>query len=324
MNWTEKIRSYLYIGAVITVAGLVTVTTGMLQPLFAEDDGKQDTRVTVKQEAGKTVYWVLPGQRELSESVFGTMKSPQMTAKPEIKKAKGPVKALLKDLPILVGVPEEGRIMSEGTQYTKQPTPFSNKGKVVSGQFDVTYYDTQQTDKRGGAGDEVDAKLQFTDPAGNNYAIHVLKVIQPPIPGYETGGGVITDASHHGTTGTGTPLMPEVYTYGAFWAVGNLSVNGEVVDKKKVVHAMTTETVRDKNYHLVHQDDLPLEKKNTIAGQQHHTHLVVLPVNVTKQGPKYEPVNTAFELSNGKTQPFIHMMYEQDEIVHAPFADKID
>lgn len=305
----------------VIVASLI-LFSGMGQQILAGDKQQEKTVFKAKQTPDKTVYWVLPGQRELSKQVFGTAEDPKMTGKQQMKMAEGPVKELLGDLPILVGVPEKGRVEKDGKLYTKMPTPFSNKGKIVSGEFEMTLHDMQSHDRPKGAGDKAKVNMEFTDPAGNEYTIDVKKVIQPPVPGYETDGGVLTDGYHHGSTGTGTPLMPQVYTYGAFWGVGNVKVNGEVTDKMKVIHAMTTETVRDKNYHLAHASELPLAKENTIAGQKHHTHLVVLPITVTKNGPKYEPVETAFSLPNGKMQPFLHVMYEQDQLVKAEFAGK--
>lgn len=85
-----------------------------------------------------------------------------------------------------------------------------------------------------------------------------------------------------------------------------------------MLHCMTTEAVRDQDYNLAHTEDLPLPLDKTIAGQKHHTHCIVLPVKMTPKGPKFEPVNTAFELPNGKNQPFIHIMFEKDEIVSGP------
>jgi len=95
-------------------------------------------------------------------------------------------------------------------------------------------------------------------------------------------------------------------------------INGKLADKMKLIHCMTTQIVRDKDYHLAQTSDLPLPLSNTIAGQAHHTHCIVLPIKMTPQGPVHDPVKTAFKLPNGMKQPFIHIMYEQDEIVKGP------
>ncbi len=281
----------------------------------------KDVRARVTQKEGKVTYWVLPGPRELGDR-FGTKENPKLTAAlPE--KAPEPVKKLVDKFPGLIGVPEKGRTYKDGTTFTKKPGPFGDKGvPVKSSTLDLTYIDRQSKDNNQAppikTADEVEADITFTDPKGNNYRIEPMLVIQPPLPGYKTQGGVMTDDTHHGTTGTGSPLMPEVYTWGAFWAVGNVMINGEVADKKKVMHCMTTETVRDKNYELAMQSELPLAKEDTIAGQMHHTHCIVLPVTLTPKGPKFEPVKTAFELPNGKKQPFIHIMYENDTLAEGP------
>lgn len=66
---------------------------------------------------------------------------------------------------------------------------------------------------------------------------------------------------------------------------------------------------------------MPFAPADTIAGQIHHTHGVVLPIKVTPDGPVFGPVPTAFELPTGETQPFIHAMWEQDTIESGPFAN---
>ncbi|MDF9746064.1 cupredoxin domain-containing protein [Natrinema salsiterrestre] len=211
-------------------------------------------------------------------------------------------------------------------QVLAEPTLYSDNAEVTSGSFEITYEDHRPYDLPGMPGDTPDAidlSAQFTDPAGNEYEIEHDHVIQPPIPGYETGGGVLTDGFLHGITGTGSPLFPRAYTYGASWGVGNLHVNGELATEEgfRVIHFMTTQTVRDAQYDMALDEEMPLEPSNTIAGQIHHTHGVVLPIRPTDDGPVYDPVPTAFELPNGDTQPFIHAMWEQDELVEGPFAD---
>lgn len=160
----------------------------------------------------------------------------------------------------------------------------------------------------------------FEDPAGNEYRLEVDHVVQPPMPGYRTGGGVLTNTVHHGNTDTGSPLMPEAYTYGAFWALSDLYVNGELAQELMLAHFMTTETVRDADYEIVFDDGLPLPQEDTPTGAIHHTHGVVFPIQGTPQGPVFQPVNTSFELTNGQTQPFIHAMWEEETISEGPHA----
>jgi len=288
----------------------------------ADKSGPVINRATVKQDPGKTVYWVLPGPRQLSEAVFGTPGDPKRTLKPFLDKVdKAPVRDLLKQLPFLVAAPEQARGTNEdGNRYTmlKQPTPFSDKGRIVQGSFETTVYDRVTGDQKGPPGrtpDEVQLSAEFTDPAGNEYRLEWDHVVQPPFPGYDTQGGVFIDGWLHGTTGTGTPLMPKEYTRVAWWGVTHLHINGEKVGTR-VAHLMTTEVVRKNDYSLALDEEMPLdEDERFIPDQEHHTHLFVMPVKpVPGKGPQFAPVPTAFELPNGKQQPFIHVMFEEDQV----------
>ena len=271
--------------------------------------------------------------------VFGTPENPRFGSdllETRIEQAKqlpaplcNAIPQLLRDLPFLVAAPEDARErVSDGVAREKltAPTLYSDEAQVTSGAFEITYGDRQPYDLPGPPGDTedtVDLDAHFTDPAGNEYELEFDHVVQPPIPGYQTGGGVLTSAWHHGITGTGSPLMPQVFAYGACWGVGDVIVNGEVAttDGFRVIHFMTTQTLRDRDYRLAIDEELPLAPDETIAGQTHHTHGVVLPIRPTPEGPVFAPVPTAFELPNGETQPFIHAMWEQDEVVEGAFAD---
>ncbi len=291
--------------------------------------------VSVSQEEGKIVYWILPGFRRLSPSVFGTPDNPMfgndrlewaINVSSRLPQPLGSsVPELLRKLPFLVAAPEEMRGFSpEGDYILKVPTLFSDKARIVSGSMSIEFIDKVPYDTMGppiNTSDVVNANITFTDPSGNNYKLVVKHVFMPPLPGYETGGGVLLNAWHHGTTGTGSPLMPKLFTYAAFWAFGDIVVDGEVIEQNVVIHGMTTQVVRDKNYRLMLDEELPLNIDNTPAGQLHHTHIVVFPIQITKNGPVYHPLNLPFILPNGKPQPFIHVMFEQDVISGATFSN---
>lgn len=300
--------------------------------------------VTVVQEPGNAFYWVLPGERRLSPQVFGTADEPRFGSdllESRIEQAKGlpepldgAIPQLLEDLPPLVAAPEAAREpidREEGEdgiaeQKFVEPTLYSDEAEVTSGSLEITYRDRQPYDTPGApdeTADEVDLDAQFTDPAGNEYELDFDHVVQPPIPGYETGGGVRSGAWHHGTTGTGSPLMPQVYDYAACWGVGDVYVNGDLAteDGFRVIHFMTTQTVRDERYRLAIDEELPLAPDETIAGRIHHTHGVVLPIRPTDEGPVFDPVPTALELPGGERQPFVHAMWEQEELVEGPFVE---
>ncbi|PCR90013.1 cupredoxin domain-containing protein [Natrinema ejinorense] len=344
-------RRFLELGAAVSIGGVASAYgVGATEDHRGNGDGSEGddgdepaVTATVRQAPENAFYWVLPGERRLSPMVFGTEENPRngtdllaerIEQAEQLPSPLGEaVSQLLEDLPFLVAAPDEAREPIEDAdedsiaqQRLTEPTLYSDEADVTSGSFEITYEDRQPYDLPGAPGetsDTIDLDAQFTDPAGNEYEIEHDHVIQPPIPGYETGGGVVMDRTLHGITGTGSPLFPNVYTYAASWGVGNLHVNGELATEEgfRVVHFMTTQTVRDERYRMVLDEELPLEPGNTIAGQIHHTHGVVLPIRPTPDGPVYDPVPTAFELPNGDTQPFIHAMWEQDEIVEGPFAD---
>ncbi|ELZ18452.1 hypothetical protein C477_10303 [Haloterrigena salina JCM 13891] len=341
-------RSVLAAGGATTLGALVGgigAAHGSTVTRQEEGGGTADSSrdVTVRQESGNAVYWVLPGERRLSPQVFGTPDAPRRGSdllESRIEQAKGfpepldeAIPQLLQDLPPLVAAPEEAREPIEDGESAgiaqerfTEPTLYSDEAEVTSGSFEITYGDRQPYDLPGEPGDTsdaVDLSARFTDPAGNEYELEHDHVVQPPIPGYETGGGILSGGWLHGITGTGSPLFPRVYTYGASWGVGDVRINGEVAteDGFRVIHFMTTQTVRDERYRMAVDEELPLAPDGTIAGQVHHTHGVVLPIRPTPDGPVYDPVPTAMELPNGETQPFIHAMWEQDEIVEGPFAD---
>lgn len=337
-------RSLLAAGGLTVVGSAVGGTGGQVRAA-AEANEKQSNRaeqnVVVRQTPGKAFYWVKPGKRRLSPQVFGTPENPRFGTdllESRIEQAKelpeplgNAIPQLLEDLPPLVAAPEKARrkIDEEDAiahEVFTEPTLYSDEAEVTDGEFELTYTDHRPYDLRGPPGetpDAVELTTRFTDPAGNEYELDIDHIIQPPIPGYETAGGVMVDAWHHGQTGTGSPLMPKLYAYGAFWGVGDVIVNGEVAttDGFRVMHFMTTQTLRDKRYRLVLDEELPLAPENTIAGQVHHTHGVVLPIMPTEEGPVFKPVPTALQLPNGKTQPFIHAMWEQEELVEGPFAN---
>lgn len=285
-----------------------------------EGDGFGGLELTVTQQQGNAVNWVLPGRREISEFVFGTPENPQTTGQHWINVAEGPVKKLLEEHPDQVGLPVEQRQTNEaGDSYTvtKSVGPYSDSAEQTSGRLDLTYHDRRHYDRPGDptdTPDEVDLDVAFTDPDDNQYTIEIGQVFQPPIPPWETGGGVVTNTWLHGVTGTGTPLMPRMYTYGALWAVGNVVVEGEVVNENQVIHFMTTEMIRKTDYALALDEELPLSEDESYLGRRHQTHLMIPPFGVTGEGPATAPVETAFELPNGETQPFVHVMWDEQTI----------
>ncbi|WP_459192877.1 hypothetical protein [Halosimplex sp. J119] len=279
-----------------------------------------EIRLAVHQDSGQAVNWVLPAKRRIDEFVFGTPDEPINTGQHWVNVAEGPVADLLRDQTYQVGLPLEQRETTEDdSAYTV--TTFdsfaSPSRQEVSGELDLTYVDRRPWD-RPGAGtdtpDTVELTATFSDPADNEYRLEVDQVFQPPIPSWQTGGGVVTNSWLHGVTGTGSPLLPTAFTYGAFWGLGNVVVNGEVRNRRQVIHFMTTQMIRKSDYSLATDPELPLSPDEAYLGNLHQTHAVVAPIRVTEDGPVPAPVETAFELPNGNTQPFVHVMWDEETI----------
>jgi hypothetical protein len=323
---THDRRAFLGLGALAGVGALGRNRIADVPVRFEQEDGEADSGwpgidVRVTQEAGKTAHWVLPGRRRISEFVFGTPENPRMTSQHWIDVAEGPVAELLQEQPYQVGLPEEARQTNDdGSAYTIADvlTGYSDSAEQTDGELDVTYMDRQPWDAPGEPGDTRDTaevSARFTDPDGNEYQVVLDHVIQPPFPPWETGGGVVTGTWLHGVTGTGTPLMPRLFNYGALWGVGALVINGEVVDEGRVIHFMSSENVRKADsYQLAIDEELPLAEDERFLGHPHHTHLFLPPIKATPEGPQPSPVPTAYELENGETQPFVHFMWDEDAI----------
>ena len=307
-----------------------------------EVERSETAEVTIEQDWGGSAYWIAPGPRKLDASVFGTPDNPRFTLEEKLAQGEemglpGPIMQLMRDLPPLVAAPMPARETNESgdafTMFT-QPTIFSNNSMPLGFSeddgafFRATLTDRVENDIPGepfNTYDEVDMELEFHDPAGNHYRVEMTQLVQPPLPGYETGNGVILNRNLHGTTGTGTPLMPTEYTHAAFWGFGDLYVNGEM-RANRLMHLMTPEVIRNRDYELAMDSDLPLDPdERFIEDQTHHTHIVVLPVETYKPmplgmgptAPRHAPVPTEFELPNGMKQPAIHIMFEEDEITSA-------
>ena len=247
---------------------------------------------TVQQNSGG-VFVGLPDKRELDSDVFGTPDRP----------------LAFTGTPGMTGVPVPFRETENGefTQLDRN-TPFGNKstampnGTMMLKAADVTATDAATTE------DEVTFKASWEDAEGNTYAVRCCEMLATAGPEFPTFGGVVTNHLLHGFSGVGTPLMPTEYTYAAFWGMGAVLKNGEVVDKPRVVHGMLTEYVRTEGYELASDSEVTPTRK--------HFHLMVAPFMPVQGEHKFEHdnVSTGFTLPNGKELPFWHVMFENLDI----------
>lgn len=307
--------------------------------LAAAKRGRPEVMVKAKQNAGKSVHWIKPGPRPIDPHVFGTPtsgpSSPQLVEDWiehqiwRLDDLGSPAAGLLAGrdgydpLPLPVGLPEGMRKTNDdGDRYTESsmPVPFSNntvgsdESDDLDGELDLRYRDRQGYAGDGNKEDAIDLNLWLTDPDGNKYTLDIHH-LERHDGAHLHGRGVMTGVYMHGTTGIGTPLMPTQYAFGAFWAIGDVLTNGEIVSDKnrdRVIHLMSTQTVRKADgYTLAFDDELPLgEDGNPDAylGEETHTHVMLPPIKETDVGPRKVGLKTEVG------QPFIHFMFDEDDV----------
>jgi len=302
----------------------------------SESAASTSDRTLSAEQRGGEAYWLLPAPRELSPTVFGTPDNPKRLVEPYVEQARELVKQKkmppsvpdLIDphgpkhgLPLLVGLPLDGpwgRTVVNGKWVMKHGSPFGDKMKPLKGSdhmVRVTFHDRQRTDRKGktflDTEDDVEFEAKFSDPQGNTYEITIAKVFKPPIPGWNTQGGVLMDSEMCGNTGTFIPLIPRNYAYAAVWGIGKISVNGKAPATRVTVFYVT-EDIRDETGHLALDEEMPLNPRGVQA------HLLVPPIEpVPGMGPTKNPVPTAFKLppkAPFEFQPFICVYFPEVQI----------
>lgn len=262
-------------------------------------------KVTVNTHSKDSIgFWVYPGLRKLDPHVFGFPGKP-------LAYYPAPYP--------LYGVPVKLRgVNKAGTSYTTatKPSPFNSNWDSTRGSVSMTVVDATATDAAV-TQDKIDFKANFKSPDGkHSYTITVNK----PLPhgfAYPFFGGVATNVLLHGFTGVGTPQMPTEFTYVAFWGVGTIKRDGQVVNKNQLVHIMVTEPVRGKDYKLLMDKNIP----SPIAKPTDKTlHIVVAPFRVTGSQPPLAPApvktGVMVKMPNGQKvqQPFFHVMFNKLDI----------
>lgn len=243
--------------------------------------------VTVSQEVGG-VHVGLPDNRRLDPRVFGTPERPLGFG----------------GTPVVTGVPPAMR-GTEGDAYTvmQQKSPFGDKHVVLgNGKLQLRAVDVTATDAAVSR-DKVEMQASWQDEEENTYTVKCCDKLATHGIEYPTFGGVLTNHMHHGFTRIGTPLMPSLFSYVAFWGMGEVSKNGQVLDKPRLVHGMLTEYVRKKGYELGFDDE--------VTPTRLHFHIMVPPVQPVPEASNFTsaPVKTGFTLPNGQALPFWHVMF---------------
>jgi len=247
--------------------------------------------IEISQEASP-VYVGLPDYRKLDPKIFGTVDMPRA----------------FEGTPGITGLPVMARD-HKGNDFTKMKmlSPFGDKHIILTdGTLNLKATDKTATDGAR-SDDRVRVTASWKDKKGNTYMIKAGKVITRGLE-YPTFGGVVTNHILHGFSGVGTPLMPSEFTYFAFWAIGDIYMNGKVIDKMRIVHGMLTEYVRTKGYKLGFDKDV------TPTALQFHLMVPPFKPNMKTMAFDNVPVKTGFKLPNGKELPFWHVMFENVQV----------
>lgn len=244
--------------------------------------------VTIDQSSGG-VFVALPDNRKLDPVVFGTPAMP----------------LVFSGTPIISGLPTMMRNEANGAFTTAKPmSPFGDANMVMAdGKLMLKLHDETATDAATSK-DKVELMASWKDKDGNSYEVRCCKMLATHGVDYPTFGGVVTNTILHGSSGIGTPLMPTEYVYAAFWGMGQVLKNGEVIAQPRLIHGMLTEYVRGPGYTLDFDKD--------VSPTRTQFHLIVPPAmpNMKEGGFTMKPLDTGFKLPNGKTLPFWHVMFE--------------
>ncbi len=271
--------------------GLYAYTHAHAQNQNPPDRWGGPVTIVARQKKG-AAQWTLPGPRELDPAVFGTPDHP-------VGWEQAPFP--------LIGIPPKLR-KSTGGHYTivDHATPFSGWRAIGLGDMEMNITDITAID---GATtrDKVHFAAEFDSPDRKH---HYKVVADKPLPhgfGYPTFGGVVTDHLLHGATGIGARLMPTEYIYAAFWAKGDVYVDGKLTNPGQIIHMMIGEGVRGRGWKLLMDKD--------IHGTGVVMHLMVPPYKAGPRGPIFTPVKTAYA-------PFPaiekHMMKMKKKIMKMP------
>lgn len=248
--------------------------------------------VSIRQNSGG-VFVALPDYRRLDARIFGDTQMPRA----------------FEGTPGITGVPVPLRNV-EGNSFTtfKKLSPFGDKYLVLpNGKLNISADDVTATDAAT-TKDKVQMEASWQDADGNTYTVKCCEMLAAHGMEFPTFGGVATNMILHGFSGIGTPLMPSEFTYFAFWGMGAVLKNGEVLEKPRLVHGMLTEYVRKEGYKLGFDED--------ITPTRRQFHLMVAPFKPNMQAESFDqaPVKTGFNLPNGMELPFWHVMFENLEV----------
>lgn len=186
---------------------------------------------------------------------------------------------------------------------TQEQMPLSSNYSSINGNFYMNLTGLASMNM-GPSNDTAKAEFNFTDPSGKiKYAV-VLKKIDNVAESLFTYNCII------GNSSTANCTEPTTHTYGIIWGVGDLYVNGTLVNDNRIIRIIASERVdsSDKEgYKPLFDKELPHKGIET--------RLFLPDLAVTKDGiMENRPVPTNFTLPDGQSQSFINVVFENSQL----------
>ncbi len=186
---------------------------------------------------------------------------------------------------------------------TQEPIPFSGNFTSINGTFYLNLTGLTPMDISP-SNDTAKAEFNFTDPRDKiKYAV-VLKHID------DVAESLFTYNCVNGNSSIDRCTEPTTYTYGTIWGVGELYVNGTLVNDNRIIRIMVSERVNSSDkegYSLLFDKELP--------HKDIETRLFLPDLVVTKNGTmEKQPVPTNFTLPDSQNQSFINVIFENCQL----------
>jgi hypothetical protein len=186
---------------------------------------------------------------------------------------------------------------------TQEPMPFSGNYTSINGTFYMNLTDLTSMNVSP-SNDTAKAEFNFTDPSGKiKYAV-VLKKINNVAESFFTYNCFI------GNSSTDKCTEPTTYTYGTIWGVGELYVNGTLVNDNRIIRIIASERVNSSDtegYKLLFDKEL--------SHKGIETRLFLPDLLLTKDGTmEKRPELTNIILPDGQNQSFINVIFENSQL----------
>ena len=174
-------------------------------------------------------------------------------------------------------------------------------GKLMLDAVDATASDTALTS------DTVNFEASWSDPQGNTYAVHCHQVV--PTGLYPVFGGVVTNHILYRASAADTSVLSAEFAYVAFWGIGDVLKNGQIMDRHVAVQGALTEGVGPES-----------DRPAATTGKRFH---VIVPPWQCAPGQKVfvaHEVHTGLVLPSGRELPFWHVVFDDPQVRAVRFA----